>query len=41
MARDGPHLDRIEDTRLLRQVSRRIELFREEIVQRAPRSVPY
>ncbi|MGW2842203.1 DUF1152 domain-containing protein [Streptomyces sp. NPDC001493] len=41
VARNCLYLDRIEDTHLLRQVSSRIELFREETVQRAPLRIPH
>ncbi len=35
------YLDRIEDTHLMRQVSRAIEVFREEVRQRPPRRIPH
>lgn len=41
VARNCLYLDRIEDTHLLRQVSSRIELFREETVQRPPLRIPH
>ncbi|MFJ8824267.1 DUF1152 domain-containing protein [Streptomyces sp. NPDC102467] len=41
VARHCHYLDRIEDTHLIRQVSRAIEGFREEIATRAPRRIPH
>ncbi|MEV1025390.1 DUF1152 domain-containing protein [Streptomyces sp. NPDC050264] len=41
VARHCHYLDRIEGTHLIRQVSRAIEAFREEITTRPPRRIPH
>ncbi|MEV8454804.1 DUF1152 domain-containing protein [Streptomyces sp. NPDC052095] len=41
VARNCHYLDRIEHTRLIRQVSSVIEEFRDEITQRPPRRIPH